>query len=136
MDEFAFILKDGKVVDVQAKTGESVLRRLIKTDKGASHLGEIALVPNSSLVSQMDLLFYSILVDENAASHIALGSSYKFSIEGGREMTDEEFTAKGGNPSVVHIDFMFGSENMDVDGITKDAAVEPIMRAGEWTFEV
>jgi len=136
MDDFTLTFKKGRVVGVQARTGESVLQKLIETDEGSCHLGEIALVPISSAVAQMDRLFYSILIDENAATHCALGSSYKFSIEEGSKMNDEEFTALGGNPSIVHIDFMIGSEHMDVDGITVDQEIEPVMRAGEWAFKV
>lgn len=136
MEDFTLTFENGRVVNIQAKSGKSVLQKLIAIDEGSSHLGEIALVPHSSTVAQMDQLFYSILVDENAASHCALGSSYKFSVEGGREMTDEEFLTVGGNPSIVHCDFMIGSAHMHVDGITADNVSEPVMRAGEWAFDV
>ncbi|MFW9972042.1 MAG: aminopeptidase, partial [Candidatus Odinarchaeota archaeon] len=106
------------------------------TDDGASYLGEIALVPHKSPISQSGLLFYNILIDENASNHIALGRGYKFSFKNGETLTDEEFTALGGNISLIHIDCMFGSGEMDVDGITKDGKLEPIMRKGEWAFEV
>jgi len=136
MDEFTLTFKGGQVVGVQAKKGEAVLQKLIETDGGSNRLGEIALVPHSSPIAQTGLLFYNILIDENAATHCALGSSYKFSIEGGHRLSDEEFSAMGGNPSILHIDFMIGSEHMDVDGITVDQEIEPVMRAGEWAFEV
>ena len=136
MDEFSLTFKQGRVVHAQSKQGESILQTLIKTDEGAGRLGEIALVPHSSPISQMDTLFYNILIDENAATHCAFGAAYKFTIEGGDQMTDDEFMAAGGNPSLVHIDFMIGSDKMNVDGITADDIAEPVMRGGEWAFDV
>lgn len=136
MDEFSLTFERGRVVHAQAKQGESILQTLIRTDEGAGRLGEIALVPHSSPISQMDTLFYNILIDENAATHCAFGAAYKFTIEGGDQMTDDEFMAVGGNPSLVHIDFMIGSEKMDVDGITAEDIAEPVMRGGEWAFDV
>ena len=105
-------------------------------DEGARRLGEIALVPHSSPISQLDRLFYNTLIDENAASHVALGRGYKFNLEGGEQMSNEEFESAGGNYSLVHIDFMIGSGDMNVDGITEDGTSEPVMRSGEWAFEV
>ena len=92
----------------------------------------MALVPHSSPISQSGLLFYNTLFDENAASHAALGSAYKFTLAGGETMTDEEFECAGGNRSVVHVDFMIGSGDLDIDGVLSDGAVEAIMRRGEW----
>jgi len=136
MNDITLSFEHGRVVRAQAKQGESLLKTLIATDEGASRLGEIALVPHSSPISQMDTLFYNTLIDENAATHCAFGAAYKFTIEEGDTMTDDEFMAVGGNPSLVHIDFMIGSGQMDVDGISEMDQVEPIMRAGEWAFEV
>ena len=123
-------------MEVVAKKGEDLLRNLIETDEGASYLGEIALVPHSSPISQSGLLFYNILIDENASNHIALGRGYKFSFKDGEKLSDEEFAALGGNNSLIHIDCMFGSGEMDVDGILDDGNAEPIMRKGEWAFDV
>jgi aminopeptidase len=136
MEEFTLSFEGGRIVNAQAKNGQSVLQKLLETDEGSNRLGEIALVPHSSPIAQTGLLFYNILIDENAATHCALGSAYKFSIEGGDRLTDEEFVALGGNPSILHVDFMIGSEHMDVDGITEAGSIEPVMRAGEWAFEV
>ncbi|MFX0144570.1 MAG: aminopeptidase [Candidatus Hodarchaeota archaeon] len=136
VEDYSLTFSNGKVVDISAKKGEAFLNKLIQTDEGASHLGEIALVPNKSPISQSDLLFYNILIDENASNHIALGRGYKFSFKGGETLSDNEFAALGGNSSLIHIDCMFGSGEMDVDGIKEDGAVEPIMRKGEWAFEV
>jgi len=127
---------NGKVEEVSAAKGEQYMKNLIKTDDGASRLGEVSLVPNSSPISQTGLLFHSILIDENASSHIALGSGIKTCLENGIKMSDDEFSAHGGNQSLLHLDFMIGSEKVDVDGITKEEKTEPIMRRGEWTFKV
>ena len=96
----------------------------------------MALVPHSSPVSQSGLLFYNTLFDENAASHVALGSAYKFTLSGGESMDDETFERAGGNRSAVHVDFMIGSAELDVDGVLPDGATEPVMRRGEWVGEV
>jgi len=109
---------------------------LLETDEGAIRLGEIALVPHSSPISQTGLLFYNILLDENASSHIAIGSAWRYCLEGGNEMSDEVFSAAGGNISKIHIDFMIGSSEMDVEGILENGNTEPIMRKGEWAFEI
>jgi aminopeptidase len=126
----------GRVVKVTADRGEDIIRKSIETDEGASRLGEIALLPHSSPVSQSGLLFYNTLIDENAANHIALGNGYKFNLQGGESMSDNKFKSAGGNQSQIHIDFMIGSAEMDVDGLKKDGKSEPIMRAGEWAFDV
>jgi aminopeptidase len=111
-----------------------VLRQLVDTDPGAARLGEVALVPHSSPVSQSGVLFYNTLFDENAASHVALGSAYRFTLAGGETMTDDEFAAAGGNKSATHVDFMIGSADLDVDGVLPDNRVEPLMRGGEWAI--
>lgn len=129
---FTLDFAGGRVVKVTAEHGESVLRQLVETDAGAGRLGEIALVPHSSPISQSGLLFYNTLFDENAASHVALGSAYKFTLTGGDSMDDEEFERAGGNRSAIHVDFMIGSADLDVDGIGRDGRAEPLMRRGEW----
>ncbi|MEE9377055.1 MAG: aminopeptidase [Candidatus Lokiarchaeia archaeon] len=136
VEDYTLTFSKGKIVEAVAKKGEDLLRSLIETDESASYLGEIALVPHSSPISQSGLLFYNILIDENASNHIALGRGYKFSFKGGETLSDEEFAALGGNTSLIHIDCMFGSNEMNVDGILKDGTIEPIMRDGEWAFEV
>lgn len=123
----------GRVVEASAESGQEVLQQLIDTDEGSHHLGEVALVPHSSPISQSGLFFYNTLYDENAASHIAIGSAYRFNITGGVESNDT-FEAKGGNDSLVHVDWMIGSAQMDVDGITKDGQREAVMRAGEFVI--
>jgi aminopeptidase len=132
IDNFTLTFAAGRVVGVTAERGESVLKQLVATDEGAARLGELALVPHSSPVSQSGVLFYNTLFDENAASHVALGSAYKFTFAGGEGLSEEEFEHAGGNRSVVHVDFMIGSGELDVDGVRRDGGVEPIMRRGEW----
>jgi aminopeptidase len=116
--------------------GRAVLQQLVDTDPGAARLGELALVPHNSPVAQSGLLFYNTLFDENAASHVALGSAYKFTMAGGENMDDDTFERAGGNRSAVHVDFMIGSDQLDVDGVLFNGSSEPLMRAGEWAVEV
>ncbi len=134
--DFSLTFSKGQIVEATAKKGEEYLNKILETDEGAKRLGEVALVPYSSPISQSGLLFYNVLIDENAASHIAIGRGFKFALEKGREMSDEEFSAAGGNISKTHIDFMIGSNKMDIDGILKNGKIEPIMRKGEWAFEI
>ena len=94
----------------------------------------MALVPHSSPISTSGLLFYNTLFDENASNHLAIGSAYAFCIEGGKEMDSEELQRNGLNQSITHVDFMIGSDKMDIDGILEDGTAEPILRGGEWAF--
>ena len=119
-----------------AESLKDVLRQIVQTDEGAARLGEIALVPNSSPISQSGLLFYNTLFDENAASHTALGSAYRFTLRGGETMEDAAFLAAGGNHSATHVDFMVGGGELDVDGVAADGSTEPVMRSGEWAFDI
>ena len=134
IDNFKLTFKDGRVTEVSAEQGEEVLQRLIDTDEGAKHLGEVALVPHASPISQSGLLFYNTLFDENASNHFALGSAYSFCIEGGKTMAREELVKHGLNQSITHVDFMVGSEVMDIDGIHDDGSSEPVFRGGNWAF--
>ena len=136
IEDFTVTFEKGRAIKITAGKGEDDLRKLIETDENASRLGEVALVPNSSPINQSGILFYNTLFDENASCHIALGNAYRTSIEGGADMTNEEFADAGGNKSLVHTDFMIGSPEMDIDGITADETREPIMRQGEWAFQV
>ena len=136
MEEFSIRFENGRAVNFSAKKGDADLRKLVETDENAGRLGEVALVPNSSPISQSGILFYNTLFDENASCHLALGSAYKSSMQGGVDMTDEEFAARGGNKSLIHVDFMIGSAKMDIDGIQADGTREPLMRNGEWAFSV
>ena len=127
-----FTFKDGKVVDFSAEQGEDVLAKLLDTDEGARRLGEVALVPDPSPISQSGIIFFNTLFDENASNHLALGSAYAFSVKGGTEMYDEELAEAGLNRSQTHVDFMVGSDKMDIDGIREDGSTVPIFRNGDW----
>jgi aminopeptidase len=122
----------GRIVEAKARTGESVLNKVLETDEGARRLGEVALVPYSSPISQSGVLFYNTLFDENASSHIALGQAYSKCIRDGGSMSEDELAARGSNRSLIHIDWMIGSDQVDVDGIRADGQAEPLMRGGEW----
>ena len=124
----------GRIVEATASKGQDVLRALLKTDDGASRIGEVALVPHSSPISQSGVLFYNTLFDENASCHIALGQCYADTIAGGSELSPEELQQKGGNQSLIHVDWMMGSDAVDIDGITLTGDVVPVMRGGEWAF--
>ncbi|PZP41789.1 MAG: aminopeptidase [Azospirillum brasilense] len=130
--DIAVRFEGGRIVEAQASTGLEVLRKVLDTDEGARRLGEVALVPHSSPISASGLLFFNTLFDENAACHIALGQAYKTCFENSATLTDEAFQAQGGNKSLIHIDWMIGSGEVDVDGITASGEAEPVMRRGEW----
>ena len=135
IDEFSLTFKDGKVVDYTAKQGEEVLKHLLETDEGAKRIGEIALVPDESPVSQSGLIFYNTLFDENASCHIALGKAYPTNVEGGPEMDLEALDKNGINDSMVHVDFMIGSAEMDIDGVKEDGTTEAVFRNGTWAIK-
>ena len=134
IDRFSITFENGKIVGVKAEEGEEILKRLVETDEGSHYLGEVALVPFNSPISQSNVLFFNTLFDENASNHLAIGSAYAFCIEGGKKMSSEELAENGLNESITHVDFMIGSAEMDIDGITADGASEPIFRAGNWAF--
>jgi aminopeptidase len=122
----------GRIVEAKASKGEDVLNKVMDTDEGGRRLGEVALVPHSSPISQSGILFFNTLFDENAASHIALGQCYADCFVDGKTLTPEQISARGGNKSLIHIDWMIGSDKIDIDGITQDGARVPVMRKGEW----
>ena len=122
----------GRIVEAKATRGQEVLQKLIDTDAGARHLGEVALVPHSSPIASSGLIFSNTLFDENAASHIAMGQAYISCMKDGDKLTDEEQVAKGLNQSLIHVDWMIGSSELDIDGVTATGTAEPLMRGGEW----
>jgi aminopeptidase len=122
----------GRIVEAAATAGQEVLQNLISTDDGACRLGEVALVPHSSPVSQSGLLFFNTLFDENAASHIALGQAYSSCIRDGHHMDKEALAAKGANDSLIHVDWMIGSDKINVFGVAAGGSEEPLMQSGEW----
>ena len=134
IDNFSVTFKDGRIVEVKAEQGEEILKHLVETDEGSHYLGEVALVPYNSPISQSNVLFYNTLFDENASNHLAIGSAYAFCLEGGKEMNPEQLAANGLNESLTHVDFMVGSDKMDIDGIKADGTSEPVFRNGDWAF--
>ena len=132
IDNIKVTFKDGKIIEAHASKGEEVLQKVLKSDEGASRIGEVALVPHSSPISQSGIIFYNTLFDENAASHIALGQCYSKCFKGDLDLSKEEISKRGGNSSMIHIDWMIGSDQIDVDGIDQTGNQVPIFRKGEW----
>ncbi|MBX9596294.1 MAG: aminopeptidase [Roseomonas sp.] len=132
IDDIQVRFEDGRIVEAHASRGEDVLRRVLETDEGAARLGEVALVPHSSPISASGLLFRNTLFDENAASHIALGQAYTTCLRDSAGVPMDELAKRGANASLIHIDWMIGSGEIDIDGVTKTGSVEPLMRGGEF----
>src|SRR5699024_9343166 len=122
------------VVDFQAEKGYDTLKNLLESDEGARYLGEIALVPHDSPISNTNLIFLNTLFDENASCHLALGKAFSFCVEGGSSMKEEELAEIGLNDSITHVDFMIGSDQLDIDGETADGSRVPIFRQGNWAI--
>jgi aminopeptidase len=136
IEDFNVTFQNGRAVSATAAKGEAVLRQMIAVDEGAARLGEVALVPHHSPIAQSGLRFQNTLFDENAASHIALGHGYQFTLRDGGALSEEDFAARGGNVSNIHVDFMIGSNQIDIDGVLADGTSEPVMRSGDWAFDV
>ena len=134
IDKFKLTFENGRITDVSAEEGEAILKQLIETDEGSHYLGEVALVPHQSPISQSNVLFYNTLFDENASNHLAIGNGYAFCLEGGKKMGKDDLAVNGVNESLTHVDFMIGSEQMDIDGIKEDGTSEPVFRSGNWAF--
>lgn len=134
IDNFKLTFKDGKVVDFEAQTGQDILEGLLNTDDAAKYLGEVALVPHDSPISNSKILYYNTLFDENASCHLALGSAYPFCLEGGKELDESGLAAAGLNNSITHEDFMIGSAEMNIYGVTSEGNEEEIFLNGNWAF--
>ena len=132
IDEIQVRFENGKITNAKASKGEEVLLKILDSDEGARRLGEVALVPNSSPISQSGLLFYNTLFDENAACHIALGQCYSKCFKGEENPSEKEILKRGGNSSMIHIDWMIGSRHIDIDGINSDGSRVAVFRKGEW----
>ena len=131
IDKFHFVVKDGKIVEAHAEKGEETLKGAISVDEGASYFGEVALVPYDSPISNQKILFYNTLFDENAACHMAFGEAYPC-LEGGREMSKDELKARGLNDSFTHVDFMIGTADLSIVGITHDGQEIPVFVDGNF----
>lgn len=132
IDNIQVRFEGGRIVEAKASKGEAVLNKVLDTDEGARRLGEVALVPHSSPISASGILFYNTLFDENASCHIALGQCYSKCFLNGASLSQEQIKAQGGNSSLIHIDWMIGSDKVDIDGIRTDGSKVPVMRQGEW----
>ena len=134
IENFCLEFKEGKVVSVKAEKNEALLQRMVEMDENAGYLGECALVPKESPINQSGLIFYNTLFDENASCHLALGMGYDTCVEGFADCTREELAEMGVNDSVIHVDFMIGTEDMEITGITADGGEVAIFRNGTWAF--
>ncbi len=134
IDRFSLEFKDGAVVNFQAEVGEKYLEDMLNVDENSRRLGEIALVPHDSPISNSNILFFNTLFDENASCHFALGKAYPTCLEGGTELTNEELQERGINDALIHEDFMVGSSSLEITGITADGEEVAIFRDGNWAF--
>ncbi len=134
IDGFRLTFRDGVVIEHSAQKGEEALTRLLNTDEGSRRLGEVALIPYNSPIRAMDILFYNTLFDENASCHLALGSCYPNTLKGGELLSEDDLYAKGGNRSVNHVDFMIGTADMTITGITKTGERIPVFENGNFVF--
>lgn len=135
IDRFSLTFKDGAVVDFKAEKGEAALKHVLDTDEGSRRLGEVALVPHHSPVSESGLVFYNTLFDENASCHLALGKAYPTCIEGGSGMDETGLDQAGVNSSIAHVDFMVGSARLNIDGVTAAGKKIPVFRNGVWALD-
>jgi len=134
IDEIQVVFKEGKIIESKASKGSKIFEKILNSDEGARRIGEVALVPDSSPISKSGLIFFNTLFDENAASHIALGQCYSKCFKGKSNLSAGEISKKGGNSSMIHIDWMIGSKEIDVDGINSNGDIIPVFRKGEWTI--
>lgn len=134
IDGFSLTFKEGKVVACQAKQGYEVLKKLLETDEGAAYLGEVALVPHDSPISNSKILFYNTLFDENASCHLALGKAYPVCLKDSAGKRKEELLAAGVNDSLIHEDFMIGTADLEIIGVTKEGKEVPVFVNGNFAF--
>lgn len=134
VEDFTLTFKDGRIVEFDAKEGYEQLKALIETDEGSHYLGEVALVPYDSPISNSKILFFNTLFDENASCHLAIGKAYPICIENGDKLTKEEMQEKGVNDSLTHVDFMFGTSDLTIDGVTKDGKVVQVFKNGNYAL--
>ena len=134
IENFSITFENGRAVSCKAQQGQELLEKMLHMDEGASMLGELALVPHDSPVSNTGILIYNTLFDENAACHVALGFGFPECVEGFESMTDQELQEKGVNDSIIHVDFMIGSKDLDITGYTRDGKAVQIFKNGNWAI--
>jgi len=134
IDHFSLTFKDGKIVDFTAEQGYEILKGLIETDEGSYYLGEVALVPYNSPISNSNILYFNTLFDENASCHLAIGKAYPVCVKDGENLAKEELEALGVNDSLVHVDFMIGTKDLEIIGTTADGKEIPVFKNGDFAF--
>lgn len=134
IDKFSLTFEDGKIVDFSAEEGYDVLKGLLDTDEGARHIGEVALVPYDSPISNLKTLFFNTLYDENASCHFAFGKAYPINVKGGSEASTEELKALGVNDSLTHVDFMIGTADLSIVGVQADGTEVVVFENGNFAF--
>jgi aminopeptidase len=134
IESFWFEFKEGEVIDFGAKKGEEVLKGMLETDDGAKRLGEVALVPYDSPISNQNILFYNTLFDENASCHFALGKAYLLCVENGENIDPKDFDKMGINDSLIHVDFMVGTKDLEITGICHDGSEVPVFKKGNFVI--
>jgi aminopeptidase len=134
IEDFSITFEDGKVKSVKAAKNQKLLEQMVTMDPGAGMLGEVALVPYTSPINQTGILFYNTLFDENACCHLALGRGFAMTLKNAKDMSLEEVESRGINSSMIHVDFMIGSSDLDIKGITRDGKEVQIFKDGNWAF--
>jgi aminopeptidase len=134
IDEFSLTFKDGRIIDFSAAKGYDTLKSIIGTDEGSHYIGEVALVPFDSPISKSEILFYNTLFDENASCHLAIGKAYCVCLKNGENMTEAELEKFGVNDSLTHVDFMIGSQDLEITGVTAEGKEVPVFRNGSFVF--
>lgn len=134
IDNFSLTFKAGKVIDFTAQKGYDTLALLLDTDEGAKHLGEVALVPYDSPISNSGVIFFNTLYDENASCHLAFGKAYSVCIENGENMTTEELSKEGANDSLTHVDFMIGTKDLSIVATLTSGETFRVFENGNWAF--
>lgn len=135
IDNFSITFKDGRIVDFTAEEGYDVLKSIIETDDGSHYLGEVALVPYVSPISDLNILFYNTLFDENASCHLAIGKAYFPCLKGSEGLSEEELESLGANVSLIHVDFMIGTKDLQIRGVTEEGKEIPVFVDGNFAFE-
>lgn len=134
IDNFSITFKDGRAIDFTAETGYDILKQMLESDEGAKYLGEVAFVPYNSPISNSKLIFFNTLFDENAACHLAFGRAYESCVKNADKYSEEELEKMGVNNSVIHVDFMIGTSDLEITGINKNGETIKIFSNGNWAF--